>query len=109
MTVGRDVLAPGSLGKPSLFGMMLSISVPVENERANLPSVSHAAVTYSDPANVQVLGVRICLLNQLFWSLPGHLESLIPVYGSSLEWDSHCCDGTRERCAYHSHRSLERG
>src|SRR5437870_6982125 len=93
----------------SLFWMMLAISVPVEDEWANLPSVAHAAVTESYAPNIQLVSPRTCLRKKLVCRFSSHLHNLVVRRCFPLERDPYCCDWTWEHCAHSSHWGLESG
>src|SRR5437899_10301818 len=107
VTVCGDVGVTGSLCQPSLLWMMLAVSVPVEYERTDLPSVSHAAVAEPYPSNIQLFSPRTCLFKQLVCRLSSHLHNLVVARCLPLEWDSYCCDWSWHCCAQRPHRVLQ--
>src|SRR6266487_1179485 len=74
--------------------MMLTIPVPIEDEWTNLPPVSHAPVADPYPSNIHIRRARSCLLDQLVWLFPCHLQSLVVCHGSSLKRDSYRRDSS---------------
>src|SRR5439155_1310122 len=92
VTICSDVGSASSLRQPSLFWMMLAISVPVEDEWANLPSVAHAAVTESYAPNIQLVSPRTCLRKKLVCRFSSHLHNLVVRRCFPLERDPYCCD-----------------